>query len=356
MSHFRFESSQWLNLLWLIPLIYFWGRVLGLRAKKKWEGGIHPKLGAVLTASLSLKRRLWKRRIELLVLGLLILAYARPQTGEGREAVKNEGIELLILVDVSNSMLAEDIKPSRLHFARSELSRLVEMSSGNRMALVAFAGSAALLSPLTTDQDALKMYIESLSVDAVSTQGTNFTNALKEAADAFQRGGMGDQVDAQVTRAVVVASDGEDHEVGAYDEAKKLRESGIHIFSLAFGTEEGAPIPVHDNQGQLRGYKRDKNHQPVMSKTKGTVLKELARIGEGSFYHATFQNDAIGALHRDIGKLKKSQFESGEMRIYQEKFQAILMIALILALIELWLGERKGKGRIWRGRFEVPRD
>lgn len=356
MSDMRFESIKALTFLWLVPVLYFLGRYFAKRAAAKMARQLNEKLQPFLTASLSLGKRAMKMRLELIVLALLILAYARPQTGEGRLQVKNEGIEILFLVDISNSMLAEDVRPSRLELMKTELSRFIEMSGGDRMGLVAFAGSAVLLSPMTTDQEAIKMYVESLSPNAVTTQGTDFASALQEAKDAFVRGGLGQEEGTQVTRAIVVLSDGEDQEPGAMKVAEELLKDGIHIFSLAFGTEQGGAIPVRDEMGVLRGYKRGKDGQVIMSKTKGTVLKELAQAGSGSFYHATFHGDAITSLRDDIEKLKKSQFENGEIRSYNEHFQTILFIAFLIALFELWLGERKAKGRIWKGRFEVADD
>ena len=354
MSGFLFEHKEAFYylvalLLALWGLKYFFAKL----QLKKMHGRVNLKLLPLLTATLSAKKRKWKERLQILVLALFILSYARPQASEGRQTVKNEGIELLILFDVSNSMLAEDTKPSRLRLAQSELGRLINMSGGDRIGLVAFAGSAVLLSPLTADQEAIRLYLETLDVDVVSTQGTNYTLALREAREAFQRGGLGDQEGSQVTRAVLIASDGEDHEPGAYDEAKKLIADGIHIFALAFGTESGAPIPIRDEQGILRGYKKDESGKEVMSKTKGTVLKELVEIGKGSFYHASIQGEGVKNLRADIAELKKVQFETGEVKSYAELYQYFLLIGFVLALIEFWLGDRKSKGRIWRGRFEV---
>ena len=353
MKDFRFESQHILYFLWVIPTLYFLSKIFIKRAILRLDKNLSKKLRPFLTASVSSQKKLWKNRLELLVLALLIVAYARPQTGEGRQQVKNEGIEILFLIDVSNSMLAEDIRPSRLRVSKTELLRFIDLSGGDRMGLVAFAGSAALLSPMTTDQEALKMYIESLNTDAVSTQGTNFTKALSVAHEAFNRGGMGEQEGVQVTRAVVIVSDGEDNEPGAIEEARQLVKDGIHIFTLGFGTEEGGAIPLHDEQGVLRGYKRDKSGQVILSKTKGTVLKELSKLGDGAFYHVNFQGDRMKSLREDIEKLKKSQFESGEVKSYKEFFQPILMIAVLMALFEIWLGERKLSARVWRGRFEV---
>lgn len=353
---FRFASGGALYWLWLIPLLFVVSYYYTQRINKKLISNLSAKLKPFLTSSVSANKRRWKLRLELLVLALMVLAYARPQTQEGRQQIKNEGIEILFIVDVSNSMLAEDIRPSRLQLAKSELTRLVDMSSGDRMGVVAFAGSAVLLTPMTTDHDAVKMYIDSLEPNAVNTQGTNFSKALSEAYEAFERGGLGEQENSQVTRAVIIASDGEDQESGAEEEIKKLVNKGIFIFTIGFGTEQGGAIPIRDDQGVLRGYKRGADGQVVMSKTKGTVLKDIAREGKGSFHHATFQGDAIKEIRKDIEQLKKSQFESGEISSYGEEFQSLLILALIFSIIELWLGERKPRGRIWRGRFEVAHD
>jgi Ca-activated chloride channel family protein len=356
MSDFRFESAFALRFLFLIPLMYLLYVLFAKKLEKRLNLFLGVRLKPMLTSSISFTKRKWKFYLELCILTLMIIAYARPQSGEGRQKIKNEGVELVFLVDVSNSMLAEDIRPSRLEFAKSELIRLIEMSTGNRIGIVAFANSAVLLSPLTTDQDALKMYIDSLSPDVVSTQGTNFTRALDEVRDAFHRGGASEDTVTSVTRAIIIASDGEDQEEGAIKTAQKLVDEGIHIFTLGFGTTEGGAIPVHDAQGVLRGYKRDKSGQVIMSKTQGTVLKDLARMGQGSFHHASFQGDAIAALQKDLLELKRTQFESGEVRSYNEHFQFILFLAFLFAVLELWLGERKLQGRIWKGRFEVSND
>ncbi len=355
MSAWRFESPEHLQLLWLVPVLYVGVRVWQERATSrliKKLGG--EKTAPVLTASVSLAKRKWKVYLQLAALALMILAYARPQAGVGEQTVKNEGIEIVMLIDVSNSMLAEDVKPSRLEFARSELERFVDMSGGDRMGVIAFAGSAALLSPLTTDQDAIKMYLQTLDTDSVSTQGTNFEKALTVAGEAFKRGGLGGQDGDQVTRAILIASDGEDHEPGATAVAQKLAKYGIHIYTIAFGTTDGAPIPIRDEGGQLRGYKRDSTGQVIITKVTGKELEEFARVGDGAFYHASYQNDAIKSIRTDIDKLHKSQFKSGEIPIYREYFQLPLLLGFLLALFELWLGERRKIGRIWRGRFEVP--
>ncbi len=356
MSDWRWESGRYLNYIWLLPVAYVLIMLWLKRRKAFLAKQLGDKTATILAASLSDRKRRWKERLQILALLFMIVAYARPQSGEGRQTVKNEGIEIAFMVDVSNSMLAEDIKPSRLEFAKTELARFVDMSGGDRMAVVAFAGSPAILTPLTTDQEAIKMYLESLSPDSVSTQGTNFQKALNEAADAFKRGGFGEQEGVHVTRAIIIASDGEDHEQGASEEAEKLAKDGIHVFTIAFGTEEGSGIPIRDENGQLRGYKKDKAGQAVVTKVTGNELRELARLGQGSFHQASYSTDVMKEIHDELGNLQKSQFESGEIRVFSEFFQLPLILAIVIALLEVFMGERKPIGRLWRGRFEVARD
>jgi Ca-activated chloride channel family protein len=353
MSGFRFESYFAFMWLWVVPGLILVNYFFTKKFKNKIENVFSKKLYPYLTTSLNLKRRKWKRILEFICLFLMILAYARPQTPEGEQTVKNEGVEIVFLLDVSQSMLAQDIKPSRLDYMKSEINRFIQSSNGDRMSLVAFAGSSILLTPMTPDKEALRMFVESLSVDSVSTQGTVFKSALEEAQESFKRGGLGDQAGSHATRVIVIASDGEDQEPGAYDVAKKLVDSGVSIFTIAFGTEAGAPIPIYDRRDERVGFRRDKGGEPIISKTNGNVLKELARIGNGAFYHASLQSNVVSLLRDDLNKLEKAEFESSTMKNYSEKYQPILFLALMIALLELLLGERRKSYRIWKGRFEL---
>ena len=345
-------ALQW---LWLLPAFFvlsWWGFRRQAQVLKKV---IDAKLLPFLTQTLSNRKKKIKVVLELLTLFFFILAMSRPQTGQTREKVKSEGIELMLLVDVSQSMLAEDVRPSRLELIKRELLRLLQMSTGDRIGLIAFAGSAVLLSPMTTDRDALKMYIESLSPQSVSEQGTEFRKALAEAEQAFQRGGVEGGKDSVTTRAIIIASDGEDQEPGALDAAKKLADQGVRIFTLALGTEKGGPIPVRDERGNLQSYLKDSSGQVVLTQTKGSILKDLAERGRGSFRQVTFGGSAMQELREDIAQLQRSVFDSAEIINYNERFQWLVVLGLVLGLLELLLGDRKRPGTLWRGRFEVPR-
>lgn len=355
MFDYRFADRAALNLLLLIPLIVFLLWWMRKRTQAVIQQQISPKIAAFLTRSLAPKKRTFKIWLQCLSLLFFILALARPQSGEGRQKAKSEGLEIMLAVDVSNSMLAEDVRPSRLELAQKELSRFVDSLGGDKVGIVAFAGSAILLSPMTNDKGALKMYIESLSPSAVSTQGTDFKKAIDEAYQALNRGGTEGENPA-VTRVIVIASDGEDNEKGGLDMAKKAASEGIRIFTLGFGTEAGGQIPVRDDNGNLVGYKKDKSGQTVVSRSTGEALKELAEAGQGTYQHVTFGGDAVKNLRASIDQLQRAQFDTMEVSHYNEHYQSFLLIGLILALLELFLGERKGEGRLWRGRFEVALD
>ncbi|WP_415061592.1 vWA domain-containing protein [Bdellovibrio sp.] len=351
---FRFENIAAFNYLWLIPVILVVGYFFDRLSRKRMQQAIGSRLYPFLSSSVSNKKRSFKTLLQVLTVFFFVLALARPQMGESQQEVKSEGVEIIFAVDVSESMMAEDVKPSRLAQAKAELSRLVDLMPGNKVGVVAFAGSAALLSPLTNDPGAIKMYLESLEANSVSSQGTNFTEALKVSKEAFERGGVTTDEVVKVTRVILLASDGEDHEPGALEEAKKMAGEGIRIFSLAYGTEKGGAIPVRDGMGFLKGYKKDRQGQTILTTVKGDALRALAEAGKGSFYFATFGGDQTKLLVEDITKLEKTQFDSTVATQYEERFQALLLLGIVVALLELFLGERRSSFRFWKGRYEVP--
>lgn len=350
----RFASPEILQWLWLLPILALIAIYFDRQGRNKIQRAFGDKATNFLSSSVSTRKRRVKLSLKLLVLACFIVALARPQMGRSMQEVKVRGIELIIAVDVSNSMLTEDIKPSRLEAAKSELMRLIDLLPGNRVGVIAFAGSAALLSPLTTDAGSLKMFIESLSIHSVGTQGTNVAAAIEEAKDAFERGGIENDEQTHVTKVLLIVSDGEDHEEGAIKLAKQYANQGMRIFTIAFGTERGGPIPVRDERGFLSGYKRDKSGQNVISQVRGDFLRELAQAGRGSFHHAgTLGGMEAKRVKEDLDKLEKAEFASSMSMNYDERFQIPLFIGLMLAFLDWLIGERRRAGRIWKGRFEV---
>lgn len=351
---FRFESGHYLIfLLGSLFLMILFAFVLK-RFQKESERAFGQRLSPFLLQNFSTKKSVWKAVLLALSFSGFVFALARPQLGEGQKEVKSMGLELMVAIDVSQSMLAEDVRPSRLAHAKKEVMNLLDKLSGDKVGLIAFAGSSVLLSPLTNDKSALKMFIEGLSPESVETQGTEIGKALIEAKEAFQRGGIeGDDI-SQVTKVVLLISDGEDHEKGAEVAAKTLIDSGIRIFSMTFGTEAGGKIAIRDPRGNLVSYLKDKSSgQVVVSKVNGEFLKSLAEIGKGSFYHVTFGGGQMSSLVEDLDQLEKAEFDSTVATTYDEKFQYLLLPAILLALAELFLGSRKRFKESWKGRFPV---
>lgn len=351
---FRFESSQFLWGILTLPLWWALAYATARWSSRKLQKSFGPRLTPFLSRSVSPKKRFWKWVLRSGALVCFFVAAARPQMGESRQEIRSEGVEIILAVDVSESMMAEDVRPNRLEQAKVELGRFVELSPGHRIGLVAFAGSAAMLSPLTSDPAAIRMYLDSLSPLAVSSQGTCFECALRAAEAAFNRGGVGVDDQVRVSRVVIVASDGEDHEPGAIAAAEELRKKGITIYTMAYGTEKGGSIPVRDGMGYLRSYKKTRDGQTVVTTVKGDALKDLAKAGGGEFFHVSFGGDHLKDLAKSLDGLEKAQFESKVATQYDERFQLILLIGILLAMADLLLGERRAGFQLWKGRFEVP--
>lgn len=347
----QISAFNWLLLIVVFVAVYFY---FEKRAIKKLNSAFGDKVAAYLTQSVSYPKRRLIFFLQMLGLFFVILALARPQAGESQQEIKSEGVELLILADVSDSMLAEDVRPSRLAQMKIELSKWLDLTPGNKTGLIAFAGSATLLSPLTSDPNALKMYIDSLDTTSVSSQGTNFESALSFAKEAYSRGGVTQDQLAKTTRVIVVVSDGEDQEPGALEAAKSLAQEGIRIFTIAYGTEKGGTIPMRDYAGQMTGYKKDRSGQTIITSVKGDFLRSLAEAGQGQFYFATFNGDHLRKLSGDIDQLEKTQFQSNMMTQYDEKFTLPLALGLLLLSVSLFISDFKKFQKEWKGRYESP--
>lgn len=341
----KWDQAEILYLILLIPLLF-----LAALTAQKWS---HAKIQKVFSTSLEYlwknqidwSLRYWKWALRCAVLTFLAVALARPQVGKSEQAITSEGFEIFLALDVSESMLAEDIRPSRLEKAKIDLSRIVDGLGGHKIGIIAFAGSAAVISPLTQDIAAVKMYIESLDTQTISTQGTEFETALNSAESAFERGSANTDEKSGITKVLLVASDGEDHEPGALEKAKLLVKKGIRIFTVAYGTEKGAAIPVRDIRGFLKGYKKDRSGQTILTTVKGEALKALAQAGQGFFTFASSDSSFVSQVVEELDQLKKAQFESEVQIEFDEKFQIPLLLAFLLAIAEMWLADLKKKKR-----------
>lgn len=347
---FRFAHQSWLLSLVLLAvasLYYLFQNKMIQRKIKKSFG----KMAPFFTARFSQSKKNIKFILMVLALTCMIIALARPQMGKGKRQITSQGVELMVAIDVSRSMLSEDVKPSRLEHAKKEISHLLNILGGDKVGILAFAGSAVLLSPMTTDKSALKMFLETLSPNSVETQGTEIAKALKEAQEAFKRGGQELGPNESMTRVVILISDGEDHEEGAIKMAKTLADNGIRVFAMAFGSESGGKIPVRDARGYLKKYERNRQGKEIITKVNDEMMKQVARAGKGSFYHVTFGGSQMRRLKEDLDKLQKSEFDSLTSESFDEKYQIPLFFGFLFALIELFIGTRKRYLGQWLGRF-----
>ena len=329
------EYLYWLILLPVLIFIYIIRAHIRRKTIKKWLG----TRSDFLRSSISEKKRTIKVSLRICVLAFLFIALARPQ-GEGEKMeTRNRGVYILLLVDASNSMLAEDIKPNRLIFMKKEISRLIDLSSGDQVALGIFANSAILAAPFTSDLSAVKSYLNDLSTDHLTNQGTNFKRAFQLSAQVFNK--IKETENEQSVKAIVIASDGEDHS----KETKKVIQSllvqkNIRIFSLSFGTEEGGVIPVKDYKNQIKEYKKDIHGQLVITRLKKDSLKKFAKWGKGSYYHVSYGGQAIEQLRQDLDRLEKNLFNKTTHTKKKENYQWFLIGAFLIALMELILNDR----------------
>ncbi len=347
----RFANQSWFMAFVVLAVLVVYYVVSSKLLERKLQKTFGQKMLPFFTGKFSRFKKNTKFVLITLALCFMILALARPQMGKGKRQITSQGVELMVAVDVSNSMLSEDVKPSRLEHAKKEISHLLNILGGDKVGILAFAGSAVLLSPMTTDKSALKMFLETLSPRSVETQGTELAKALSEAKEAFKRGGEEVGPNESMTRVVILISDGEDHEEGAIKTATELAKEGIRVFTMAFGSERGGKIPKRDARGLLKSYVKDKSGKEVITKVNAESLKQIARAGKGSFYHVTFGGSQMRRLKEDLDKLEKAEFDSLTSESFDEKYQILLFFGFLLALCELFIGTRKRSGGQWTGRF-----
>jgi len=265
---------------------------------------------------------------------LLIFALVDPQTGSKLEKVKRKGIELIIALDVSNSMMAQDIRPNRLERAKQAISRLIDRLEGDRIGLIVFAGKAYTQLPITSDYAAAKMFINTVNTGMVPTQGTAIGDAISLAAGSFG--------DNKFNKAIVVITDGEDHQGGVLEQTEAVAKKGIAVYAIGMGLPDGAPIPLYNGDIQT-GYKKDQQGNIIISKLDETLLQRIATLGKGMYVRATNSETGLNQIFDDINKIQKTEIESKQYSDYEDRFQYFVALALILLILDLFIFERKTK-------------
>jgi len=339
-----YRSPEFLYFLFAVPVLAFF-YFLSFRWKRKMLRAFgEDKLTAKLSSMTSQGRQTTKAVLVILAFVFIIFALARPMWGTRMELVKRKGIDIVIALDVSNSMLAEDIKPDRIKRAKYEISRLIDKLKGDRIGVVAFAGVAFTQCPITTDYGAVKMYLDILEPSAIEAQGTALGEAIKTSRRCFNQ-------NENKYKVIILITDGEDNEGSPVDEAKKAAEEGVVVFTLGIGTKGGVPIPMEKSGGNII-YKKDESGNTVLTTLNEDVLEDVAAAAGGRYFHSTGSGLELDRIYEEINKIEKKELQAQIFGRYNEQFGWPLAVALFLLLLEYFLSSRKRKSVVWEGRFE----
>ena len=272
-----------------------------------------------------------------------VVALSRPRFGVKMEIVERKGIDVMVALDISKSMLAQDVAPSRLERAKFEIARFIDLLKGDRVGLIVFAGESFVQCPLTLDYGAAKMFLDAVTTDWVQLQGTQITEAINQAVAGFKS-------KQNKSRVLIILSDGEDHVGDAVEAAKKAAAENVKIFTVGLGSESGVPIPLNQGKGNIV-YKKDIEGNLVMTKLNPLMLEKIAIAGNGKYFQAGTSLDLVG-IYGEIAKMEKNELGTDRMNIYEEQYQVFLIIALLFILVEFFIPDQ-GKGRKeWTGRVE----
>lgn len=324
---FRFADIEMLWWLLTIP-VFVVAYVLITRQKRRQlsEFG-DPELMAQLMPDASKSRPIVKFALLMGALSLLIIAAARPQYGQQEKTVKRQGIEVMVALDISNSMLAEDVAPNRLDRAKQMLSKMIDNMVDDKVGLVVFAGEAFTQLPITCDYVSAKMFLNTISPKLIPTQGTAIGAALQTAIRSF-----GSQ-ESDAGRAIILITDGENHEDDAIAAAKQAQELGIQVFVIGIGKPEGSPIPVPGTND----YIKDRSGQVVVSRLNEEMCQEIAQAGKGAYVRCDNTNTAMRALQQELDRIATTDLETTIYADYNEQYQSFVLIALLLLVIDFFI-------------------
>ncbi|PKP18567.1 MAG: BatB protein [Bacteroidetes bacterium HGW-Bacteroidetes-23] len=329
----QIDEKIYLYFLAVIPIIVLLFLInLYWKRKKQREFG-DVELVKKLSPEKSVFKPVLKITVLLLALASLIIGLANPKIGTKMETVKREGIDVVFAIDVSKSMLAEDISPNRLDKTKQIVSQIINQLGSDRIGMVAYAGSAFPVLPITTDYGVAKMYLQGMNTDMVSSQGTSLEEAIKLSADYFDK-------DNATNKLIILISDGEDHSDGvdgAIEEALKIKAK---VITIGVGTEKGGPIPIKRN-GVVENFKRDRNDEVVVTKMNAEILKQIGKGTKGGYVYGGNTKEVLDYVKNALDNIEKTEFETTQVADFQSQFQWFLGIAFALLFIDIFLLERK---------------
>jgi len=331
---YRLEEPIYFYLFAIIPVIIVIFLLVSLWKKRTQNKFASSGLLSKLAPNISVFKSILKLSFFLIGISFLILALVNPKIGTKLKTVKREGVDVVFALDVSKSMLAEDIAPNRLEKSKQIISKIIDKLGSDRVGIIIYAGNAYPLLPITTDHGAAKMFLQSANPDLVSSQGTAINDALDLAKTYYNN-------DDQTNRFLIIISDGEDHQEETKQIAQNISNDGIKVYTIGVGTEKGAPIPMKIN-GSLIGYKKYKG-ETVLTKRNPVLLKGVADAANGVYIDGNLTDKPVKAIEEIIGNAQKTAFETKQFSDYKDQFQWFLGIGILFLLIDVFFLDKKTK-------------
>ena len=332
---YELDEKKYLSLLLIVPIL-----VLLFLFNQYWKRKKQREFGDLemiqkLSPEKSVFKSVLKFTVLILAFGFLVIGLVNPKIGTKSETVKREGIDIVFAVDVSKSMLCEDVAPSRLEKTKQIVSQIINQLVGDRIGIVAYAGSAFPVLPITTDYGVAKMFLQSMNPSMVSSQGTSLDEAIKLSSTYFDD-------DKKTSKLLILISDGEDHSEGASDVAEEASKLGLKIITIGIGTAKGGPIPLKEN-GRVLSFKRDQNNAVVVTKLNEESLKVISKNTKGGYVNGNNTKEVLEYVKNALDNIEKTEFEAQQFTDYNSQFQWFLGIAFFLLLLDIFFLERKTK-------------
>ena len=338
---FRLAHPQFLYLLLIIPLLVLLFVYARNRKKKALAAFGDLSLVLRLVPEYSGAREILKFILWSIAWILIVIGLCDPQTGSKLEKIKPKGVDMVFALDVSNSMMAQDITPNRLERAKQAIVHLLGKLENDRVGLVVFAGKSYIQMPLTTDYSATRLFLSNINPGIIAVQGTAIGDAIETSASAFGN--------TKQSKAIIIITDGENHEDNAVESAQTAAGKGIRVYTIGIGLPEGAPIPVYSGNTQI-GYKKDASGITVITRINEPMLMGIAKAGKGIFVRANNSQSGVQEVFDQINKLEKAEYNVAFFSDYEDRFQFFILAALILIISEVLIAERKGR---LAGKFKL---
>ncbi|MFO7977442.1 MAG: VWA domain-containing protein [Bacteroidales bacterium] len=335
MNVVHYQNPEYFYLLLLVPVFVLIFLIARLTRRRAMERFGQQQLISKLTPWLSWRRPWIHFFLTLLAFSLMVVAAVNPQVGSKLEEVKQEGTEIMIVLDVSQSMMAEDVRPNRLERSKMAVSRLIDNLPQDKVGIVLFAGNAITQVPLTTDHSAVKMMLRTVNTTSVPVQGTSLNAALHRAMASFQQEDLNNKI-------VILISDGENHQDDPLEAARLASQRGLTIHTVGIGTREGAPIPVYQNN-RMTGFLKDQQGNTVVSRYDEQTLQDIATLTGGTFQHGSGADMGLKEIQEEVLRTERAEFDNMVFADYESRFHYFVALALIVLLFEIFLFERKNK-------------